>query len=171
MIVIFDTDILSCVCKTKIFDLIKELFKGCDFVIPVRVCEELHAAKKLGYDFVDYMLDLIDNSEISVLPLTAEEIPKLVTIENDLNLDFGESEAIVLALRKDSTLLSNDHLVKKRCKNMYIEIFNLEDIISFAIEKRLINNIDNLLQIITAIELKYRVKVRNKQYLLEKLSK
>lgn len=33
MIVIFDTDILSCVCKTKIFDLIKELFKGCDFVI------------------------------------------------------------------------------------------------------------------------------------------
>jgi predicted nucleic acid-binding protein len=103
--------------------------------------------------------------------LTSEEIPKLVTIENDLNLDFGESEAIVLALRKDSILLSNDRLVKKRCKNMDIEIFNLEDIISFAIEKRLINNTDKLLQIITAIESKDRIKVRNKQYLLEKLSK
>lgn len=146
------------------------MFKGCDFVIPVRVCEELHAAKKLGYDFVDYMLDLIGNSEILVLPLTSEEIPKLVTIENDLNLDFGESEAIIIALRKDSILLSNDRLVKKRCKNMDIKIFNPEDIISFAIEKRLINNTDKLLQLITAIESKDRIKVRNKQYLLEKLS-
>ena len=171
MNVVFDTDILSCIGKTEIFDLIKELFKGCSFVIPVRVCEELHAAKKIGYDFVDYILYFIDKSEITVLPLTSKEIPKLILIEKNLNLDFGESEAIVLALRNNSLLLSNDLNVKKKCKSMDIEIFNLEDIILFAIEKGIINNTDELHLIITAIESKDRIKVRNKQYLMDKVSK
>ncbi len=171
MNVVFDTDILSCIGKTEIFDLIKELFKGCYFVIPVRVCEELHAAKKIGYDFVDYIFYFIDKSEITVLPLTSEEIPKLILVEKNLNLDFGESEAIVLALRNNSLLLSNDFNVKKKCKSMDIEIFNLEDIILFAIEKCIINNTDELHRIISAIESKDRIKVRNKHYLIDKVSK
>jgi hypothetical protein len=62
MKIVFDTDILSCIAKIKSFDFIKEIFPESEYVVPGRVYEEILKAKKYGYDFLDYIIDLIDKS-------------------------------------------------------------------------------------------------------------
>lgn len=131
MIVIIDADIISCLAKIKRFQLLQKLFQNAQFIIPQRVYEEIIRAKREGYTFVDYILRLI-NDEILDLPiLTPDEISKIKDLEESMNLHFGEIEAIVLALRENAILLSNDGQVRKEIQRLSfgIEVFNLEDVI------------------------------------------
>ena len=88
-------------------------------------------------------------------------------------LHFGEIEATVLALRNNAILLSNDSRVKKEIQrlNLGIEVFNLEDIISTLIDVGELTSENDVKQLIEVIEAKDRVLIRNKGYLLQKVSK
>jgi hypothetical protein len=82
MNIVFDTDILSCIAKIKGFDFIKEVFPKSEYIVPGRVYEEILKAKKYGYDFSAYIIDLIDESVLSIPNLTAEEGQKIRDIES-----------------------------------------------------------------------------------------
>jgi predicted nucleic acid-binding protein len=173
MIVIIDADIISCLAKIKRFQLLQNLFQNAQFIIPQRVYEEIIRAKKEGYIFVDYILRLINNNILDLSILTSDEISKIKDLEERLNLHFGEIEAIVLALRENSVLLSNDRQVKKEIQRLSlgIEVFNLEDVISTLIDVNELTSENDIRQLIDEIENKDRVLIRNKTYLLQKVSK
>lgn len=90
-----------------------------------------------------------------------------------MNLHFGEIEAIVLALRENAILLSNDSQVKKEIQRLSlgVEVFNLEDVISTLIDVGELTSENDIKQLIEEIENKDRVLIRNKTYLLQKVSK
>ena len=173
MIVVIDTDIISCLAKIKKFQLFQKLFREAEFIIPQRVYEELIRAKKEGYGFVDYVLRLINDRIMDLTSLTSTEILKIKELDENLNLHFGEIEATVLALRNNAILLSNDSRVKKEIQrlNLGIEVFNLEDIISTLIDVGELTSENDVKQLIEEIEAKDRVLIRNKGYLLQKVSK
>ena len=173
MILVIDTDIISCLAKIEKFQLLQRLFREAQFIIPQRVYEEIIRAKKEGYAFVDYVFRLINDRILDLTSLTSHEILKLKELDQDLNLHFGEIEATVLALRKNAVLLSNDSRVKKEVErlNLGIEVFNLEDIISTLIDVGELTSENDIKQLIEEIEAKDRVLIRNKGYLLQKVSK
>lgn len=173
MIVVIDTDIISCLAKIKKFQLLQKLFREAQFIIPQRVYEEIIRAKKEGYGFVDYALRLINDRILDLTSLTSDEILKIKELDENLNLHFGEIEAIVLALRKNAILLSNDSQVKKEIErlNLGIEVFNLEDIISTLIDVGELTSESDIKQLIEEIETKDRMLIRNKAYLLQKVPK
>jgi predicted nucleic acid-binding protein len=173
IVVIIDTDIISCLAKIKKFHLLQKLFREAQFIIPQRVYEEIIRAKKEGYGFVDYALRLINDRILDLTSLTSDEILKIKELDENLNLHFGEIEATVLALRKNAILLSNDSQVKKEIErlNLGIEVFNLEDIISTLIDVGELTSESDIKQLIEEIETKDRMLIRNKGYLLQKVSK
>ncbi len=170
MIVVLDTDILSCIAKIKRFQLLQELFTDAQFIVPQRVYEEIIRAKKEGYGFVDYVLRLIDDRILNLPILTSDEILKIKDLDESMNLHFGEIEAIVLALRENAILLSNDNRVKKEIQrhNLGIEVFNLEDVISTLIDVGEVTSENDIKQLIKEIEEKDRVLIKNKAYLQQK---
>ena len=168
MNIVFDTDILSCIAKIKGFDFIKEVFPKSEYIVPGRVYEEILKAKKYGYDFSAYIIDLIDESVLSIPNLTAEEGQKIRDLEFT-NLHFGEIEAMVLSMRQNSILLSNDYVVKKKAKEFGIDIFNLEDILAYSIEIGAISESRELIGMIREIESRDRIKIKNKEYLFNKI--
>ncbi len=173
MIVIVDTDILSCIAKTKKIQLLQKLFTDAQFIVPQRVYEEIIRAKKEGYGFVDYVLRLIDDRILNLPILTSDETLKIKDLDESMNLHFGEIEAIVLALREKAILLSNDSQVKKEIQrfNLGIKIFNLEDVISTLIDVGELTSENDIKQLIEEIENKDRVLIKNKAYLLQKVLK
>jgi predicted nucleic acid-binding protein len=173
VIVVIDTDIISCLAKIEKFQLLQKLFREAQFIVPQRVYEEIIRAKKEGYAFVDYVLRLINDRVLDLTSLTSAEILKIKELDENLNLHFGEIEAIVLALRKNAILLSNDSRVKKEIQrlDLGVEVFNLEDIISTLIDVGELTSENDVKQLIEEIEAKDRVLIRNKGYLLQKVSK
>lgn len=170
MIVIVDTDIISCIAKIERFQLLQKLFADAQFIVPQRVYEEIIRAKKEGYGFVDYVLRLIDDRILNLPILTSDEILKIKNLDENMNLHFGEIEAIVLALRENAILLSNDNQVKKEIRrlNLEIEVFNLEDVISTLIDVGEVTSGNDIKQLIEEIENRDRVLIKNKAYLLQK---
>lgn len=173
MIVIIDADIISCLAKIKRFQLLQKLFQNAEFIIPQRVYEEIIRAEREGYTFVDSIFSLINDRILNLPILTSDEILKIKDFEESMNLHFGEIEAIVLALREGAILLSNDSQVKKEIQrlNLGIEVFNLEDLISTLIDVGELVSENDIKQLIEEIENKDRVLIRNKTYLLQKVSK
>lgn len=173
MIVIIDADIISCLAKIKRFQILQKLFQDAQFIIPQRVYEEIIRAKKEGYNFVDYVLRLINDRILNLPLLTSDEILKIKDLDESMSLHFGEIEAIVLALRKNAILLSNDGQVKNEIQrlNLVIEVFNLEDVISTLIDVGEFTSETDIKQLIEEIENKDRVLIKNKAYLLQKVLK
>ncbi len=170
MIVIVDTDIISCIAKIERFQLLQKLFTDAQFIVPQRVYEEIIRAKKEGYGFVDYILRLIDDRTLNLPILASDEVLKIKDLDESMNLHFGEIEAIVLALRENAILLSNDNRVKKEIQrhNLGIKVFNLEDVISTLIDVGEVTSENDIKQLIEEIENKDRVLIKNKAYLLQK---
>ncbi len=72
-------------------------------------------------------------------------------------------------MRKNSILLSNDHVVKKKAKEFDVDIFNLEDILAYSIEIGAISASKELSDLIKEIESRDRIKIKNKEYLFNKV--
>jgi hypothetical protein len=76
---------------------------------------------------------------------------------------------MVLSMRQNSILLSNDYVVKKKAKEFGIDIFNLEDILAYSIEIGAISESRELIGMIKEIESRDRIKIKNKEYLFNKI--
>jgi len=165
--IVLDTDILSCFAKIRRFDLLEKLFKA-QFYIPPRVYEEILRAKEKGYDFVDYIIQLIDDRKIKIAILNEIEVDIVKELSKERRLGFGEMEAMALARNRGWILLSNDKVVEKVAGKIGINVFNLEDFLSAMIDSRIIKNRIELKDIIEEIETKDRIVIRNKSYLFNK---
>jgi len=137
--IVLDTDILSCFSKIRKFDLIEKLFKA-RFYIPPRVYEEILRAKERRYDFVDYAVKLIDNEKIIIATLNDTEVSIVKELAKKGKLGFGEIEAMALAKNRGWILLSNDKVVEKVAREIGVDVFNIEDLLSAMIEFEIIGD-------------------------------
>ncbi len=165
--IVLDTDILSCFAKIRRFDLLEKLFKA-QFYIPPKVYEEILRAKEKGYDFVDYIIQLIDDRKIKIATLNEIDVDIVKELSKERRLGFGEMEAMALAKNRGWILLSNDKVVEKVAGKIGINVFNLEDLLSAMIDSGIIKNKIELKDIIEEIETKDRIVIRNKSYLFNK---
>lgn len=165
MTAILDTDVLSCIAKIKNMELLEKLFPKFKFSISSRTYDEIKEAQDMGYGFVEYIQELIDNKRINVT--SAKNAERMKELE-DSGLDFGDITSIALAEERNATLLSNDKKVKKEAK---INVFNLEDLISVGIDNQVIKDKNELLSLIKDIESKDKVTLRNKSFLKSKIEK
>lgn len=162
MIVVLDTDIISCIAKIKEMGLLERLFQKYDIYITFAVYDEIKKAKDLGYDFVDYIFDLIKEKRVKII--SVYNIERMKELE-ELGLGLGEIESIVAAEDNDGILLSNDKKVKKETN---IPVFNLEDILSASIDNKIIKTKKDLILLIEKIESKDKIILKNKAYLIKK---
>ncbi len=72
-------------------------------------------------------------------------------------------------MRKNSILLSNDHVVRKKAREFDVDIFNLEDILAYSIEIGVISESKQMIDMIKEIESRDRIKIKNKEYLFNKI--
>ena len=162
--IVLDTDILSCFSKIRKFDLLEKLFKA------PRVYEKILRAEGRGYDFVDYAIKLIDDEKIRIATLNETEVRIVKELAKKRKLGFGEIEAMALAKNRGWILLSNDKVVEKVAREICIDVFNIEDLLSAMIEVGIIRNEIELKDIIEEIETKDRITIRNRDYLFGKIS-
>ena len=165
--IVLDTGILSCFAKIKRFDLLEKLFKA-QFYIPPRVYEEILRAKEKGYDFVDYIIQLIDDRKIRIATLNEIDVDIVKELSKERRLGFGEMEAMALAKNRGWVLLSNDKVVENVAGKIGINVFNLEDLLSAMIDSGIIKNKIELKDIIEEVGTKDRIVIRNKSYLFNK---
>lgn len=169
MKVLLDTDIASCLSKINSFEIIFNLFPNSRFFIPVRVFEELKEAEELGFRFVETILKLL-GEKIEITPLNGEEIRDYEEIDRIGKFGYGEKACIAICRsREDFIVFSNDGYVNKKSDELGIKVYNLEDLLSLAIEEGVIKSEMDLEALITKIESRDRVLVRDKDYLRSKI--
>jgi len=110
--IVLDTDILSCFAKVRRFDLLEKLFKA-QFYIPPRVYEEILRAKEKGYDFIDYIIQLIDDKKIRIAILNEIEVDIVKELSKKRRLGFGEIEAMALAKNRDGFYFQTIKLLRR----------------------------------------------------------
>lgn len=169
MNVILDTDIASCLSKIKGFGIIFNLFPNTRFFIPARVFEELKEAEELGFSFVETVFSLL-GKKIEITSLNEEEVVDYEEINRIGRFGYGEKACIAVCRnREDFILLSNDGHVNKKSRDLGIKVYNLEDLLSFAIEEGVIKSEDELEALMDKIEHLDRVSIRDKDYLRRKV--
>ena len=169
MKVLLDTDIASCLSKINGFDVIFTLFPNSNFFIPTRVFEELKEAEELGYRFVGTIFSLLGD-KIEITSLNEEEVRDYEEINRIGKFGYGEKECISICRNRDDfILLSNDGHVNKKSRDLGIKVYNLEDLLSLAIEGGVIKSEDELEALMDRIEHLDRVSIRDKDYLRSKV--
>jgi len=165
MNVILDTDISSCFSKINEFNILLRLFPNSKFFIPIRVYEELKEAEELGFKFVRTFFNLL-GKKIEITSLNEEEIEDYEAIESIGKFGYGEKACIAICrYRKDCVLLSNDGYVNKKSKELGIKVYNLENLLSLAIEENIIRDEKGLEKLMDRIETLDKVRIRDKDYL------
>lgn len=134
MKVILDTDFLSSFIKIDRLELIKRFFKVRYLIITTQVYDELRISDffpKVAKVFV------FDRGKLSedgfILVKVSEEI-------KDKKLGSGEKSAIKMAQRmKDSVLLMDDKLARKRAEILGIEVYSIPTFLNACKEKGIIS--------------------------------
>jgi predicted nucleic acid-binding protein len=169
MKVLLDTDIASCLSKINGFEIVFELFPSSKFYIPARVFEELKEAEELGFGFVDVVFNLLGR-KIEITSLNEEEMVDYEEINRIGKFGYGEKACIAICRnRADFILLSNDEHVNKKSRGLGIEVYNLEDLLSLAIETGVIRSDVELEALMNKIEDLDRVRIRDKDYLRSRI--
>jgi predicted nucleic acid-binding protein len=168
MKVALDTDIASCLSKINGFDVIFKLFPNSKFFIPTRVLEELREAEELGFRFVGTVFSLL-GKKFEIVSLNEEEMRDYEEINSIGRFGYGEKACIAICRNRDDfILLSNDGHVNKKSRELGIRVYNLEDLLSLAIEEGVIKSEMELEALMSRIENSDRVRIRDKDYLRSK---
>jgi predicted nucleic acid-binding protein len=171
MNVILDTDIASCLSKINGFEIVFKLFPSSKFYIPARVFEELKEAEELGFRFIETVFNLLGR-KIEITSLDEEEMWDYEEINRIGKFGYGEKACIAICRnRADFILLSNDEHVNKKSRELGIKVYNLEDLLSLAIETGVIRGEEDLEALMNKIENLDRVRIRDKDYLRGKVKK
>jgi len=82
--IIFDADILSMLGKIGRIDLLRELFSDSELFITFKVYNELLAAKEIGYDFIDPILE----QDVGIMHLDPDTFKSYERMRTKLKNDF-----------------------------------------------------------------------------------
>ncbi|RZN44057.1 MAG: hypothetical protein EF813_00145 [Methanosarcinales archaeon] len=125
------------------------------------VYEELIRAKRVGYSFVDDILDVVE-----IVLLSDEEFRDFRNLlESVNNLHEGECQLIVLCKSRGGILLTNDAPVKRHCDRNNINYLDLEEILR-SLKRRNVLQHNELKKLILDIEKKDRTIIRSKEDIL-----
>jgi predicted nucleic acid-binding protein len=135
-IAVFNSSPLINLAKAGKLDILQALFKKC--FIPEAVYKELviEAKNKTGVDEIE---KLILNKTLEIKKIKDKHLAKALQTE----IDFGESEAIVLAIETKDCVLIIDETEGRR----FADLFNLSKtgfigLLLDAYQKKLISNIE-----------------------------
>lgn len=156
---IFDTDILSMLCKIGRIDLLRKLFPVSSLIITFEVYNELLRAKEAGYDFIDDIL----NQEFKVIHLDHDLIREYELKKESLkNLHPGELTSILLCKKKGMDFATNDGRAKKFCKENGVVWLDIVDIMRLCYLKHLLNK-KEIEKMIKDIEEKDRTRITRQE--------
>lgn len=128
MKIICDTDIISSLAKIDKINLLREIFRDLEILIPIGVYEELERARELGYDFP---LKVFDSTKtVSMMNDELELYQKKMSENRDL--DKGELQGLMIAQNRGLKFLTNDNVAREEAKNRGIKTYNLAEIIRAA---------------------------------------
>lgn len=156
---IFDTDILSVLCKIGRIDLLRKLFPESSLIITFEVYNELLKAKEAGYDFVDDIL----KQEFKVIHLDPDLIREYELKKEGLkNLHAGELTSILLCKKTGMDFATNDSRAKRFCKENDVEWLDIVDILRLCYLKRMLDK-KEIEKIIRDIEETDRTRITRKE--------
>ncbi len=152
---IFDSSTLILLAKIDMLELFVKDFKG-EVLIPEKVRKE--ACDFPGSE-VPYILKLIKEKEIRVVSLKARrEIKKLM---EDFNIDTGEAEAIVLAIKKGCRIVAtDDRNAIRACKLLGLDFITAVTVLIRAYEKGILEMDEALAKLDTLAQIgRYSQKI------------
>jgi predicted nucleic acid-binding protein len=156
---IFDTDILSLLCKIDRIDLLKKLFPESSLIITFEVYNELLRAKEAGYNFADDIL----KQQFKVIHLDPDLIREYELKKEGLkNLHTGELTSILLCKKMGMDFATNDSRAKRFCKDNGVEWVDIVDILRLCYLKHVLDK-KEIEEIIMDIERTDRTKITRKE--------
>lgn len=146
---IFDTDILSMLCKIGRIDILRRLFPESSLIITFEVYNELLRAKEAGYDFINDIL----KQEFRVIHLDPDLIREYEQKKNNLkNLHPGELTSILLCKKEGMDFATNDVRAKRFCKENEVTWLDIVDILRLCFLKRLLDKKEFLLSVMQPVK-------------------
>lgn len=107
--------------------------------------------------------------KFEIASLNEEEMMDYEEINSIGRFGYGEKACIAICRNRDDfILLSNDGYVNKKSRELGIKVYNLEDLLSLAIEEGVIKSEMELEALMSRIENSDRVRIRDKDYLRSK---
>jgi uncharacterized protein len=136
MIIVSDTSPVSNLILIERLDILQNLFA--EIVVPSAVDSEILALKQFGKDLSEY-----ENADWIKI-IQPENLQKVKTLE--IKLDKGEAQAIALALEINCDLLLMDERIGTNvAREEGLQTIGLVGVLIKAKEKRLIENVDEIL--------------------------
>jgi uncharacterized protein len=136
MIIVSDTSPVSNLILIERLNILQSLFA--EIVVPSAVDAEILALKQFGKDLSEY-----ENADWIKI-IQPENLQKVKTLE--IKLDKGEAQAIALALEINCDLLLMDERIgTKIAREEGLQTIGLVGVLIKAKEKRLIENVDEIL--------------------------
>lgn len=137
--IIFDSSTLILLARADILDLFLDSFDD-SIVIPEMVRLELTTA---GKEDTRSILRHIEGKRISVVRVKNTALVK--KLMDDLSIDVGEAEALVLAIeRKAGILATDDRNAIRACKILKLEFITAISVLIRAVEKGLLDREEGL---------------------------
>lgn len=127
MIVVSDTNILSSLAAGEALAALGALYHHAQIVIPPAVLQELQAGLAAGKEHLQLVLEAVQQRQVEVVQLSAEE--ELLTFTYPAELGAGEREAMALAQNRKVQLLTNDGKAIRHSKQRKLRVVSLNDLL------------------------------------------
>jgi predicted nucleic acid-binding protein len=152
VIIIIDTNILSSMAAADAWELLLRLFARSSLCIPPAVQRELQAGLARRRAHLAPLLAAIEEGQIQVLPLTAQERQLAETLPRKLNA--GEAEALALAQSRQKPLLSNDGRAIRYGQAQGLTVIDLAAVLNLLWTRRVVSKrqVEHLIEKIARIE-------------------
>lgn len=160
---IFDADILSMLGKIGRIDLLKKLFSNSGLFITFEVYNELLAAKEIGYDFIDSILE----QDVEITHLDPDTFKSYEKMRTELKrVHSGELSSILMCKKYGWTFVTNDGKAKRFCEEVGVEWLDIVDILRLCLLKGIVDR-KEVKRMIKEIEEKDRTKITREEEILE----
>ena len=156
--IIFDADILSMLGKIGRIDLLRELFSDSELFITFEVYNELLAAKEIGYDFIDPILE----QDVGIMHLDLDTFKSYERMRRELKkVHSGELASILMCEKYGYVFATNDGNAKKFCDKMGVEWLDIIDILRLCLLKDILDKegVKHMIEEIEEIEEMDRTRI------------
>lgn len=142
--IIFDASTLILLAKIELLEMFISDYSG-QVLMPEKVRKEVLIK---GSAETPCIAALINNGKIEVEVLKVNDKRVLQKLIDDFNIDSGEAEAIVLALRKKKAIVAtDDRNAIRACKVLKIDFITAIAILIRAVEKRFLSKNEAVLKL------------------------
>jgi predicted nucleic acid-binding protein len=157
--IIVDCDVASTLAKIDRIDLFKKTFPGIGIYITNSVHIELTRSKDEGLSFPDRIFDCIP-----VIIMEKNDFLVFQDFSHERSIHFGEAEGLSIAKNRGAIFLSNDAKAIRFGKASGISVLGLKDLLVLIARKKIVT-MTEMQKILTNIDLKDRITIKNKDRL------